>query len=78
MKPKTIVLLILALIVLIIIVQNSQVVMLRLLFWKVHMSQVIFTPLLLLIGFIAGFIAAKLTGTKKAPETAPAAPDKSQ
>jgi uncharacterized integral membrane protein len=61
MKPKTIVVLILIGLFLIILVQNAQVVTLRLLFWEIGMSQIILLPLAMFIGFILGFIVAKIT-----------------
>jgi uncharacterized integral membrane protein len=62
MKPKTIVVLVLIGLFLIVLIQNTQVVTLRLLFWKVGMSQIILMPLIMLIGFILGYIVAKVTG----------------
>jgi uncharacterized integral membrane protein len=63
MKPMTIVILILVALFVIILVQNTQVVTLRLLFWKLGMSQIILVPLTMLIGFIIGYIVAKTTGS---------------
>ncbi|MBN1254770.1 MAG: LapA family protein [Deltaproteobacteria bacterium] len=69
MKPKTIVILVLIGFFLIILIQNTQVVTLRLLIWKVGMSQIILVPLTMLIGFILGYIVAKVTsGTHKKKE----------
>lgn len=65
MKAKTIVILVLVLFLLIIILQNTHPVYFRLLFWKVHMSQILLTPLTLVAGFIVGFSVAKLTGKPK-------------
>ena len=62
MKPTTIVILVLVALFVIILVQNTQVVTLRLLFWKIGMSQIILVPLTMLIGFIIGFIVARATG----------------
>jgi uncharacterized integral membrane protein len=62
MKPKTIVILVLVALFLIILVQNTQVVTLRLLFWKIGMSQIILVPLTMLIGFVIGYLVAKITG----------------
>ena len=62
MKPMTIVILVLVALFVIILVQNTQVVTLRLLFWKLGMSQIILVPLTMLIGFIIGYIVAKATG----------------
>ncbi len=61
MKAKTIVVLVLIGLFLIILVQNAQVVTLRLLFWEIGMSQIILLPLTMLIGFILGFLVAKVT-----------------
>jgi uncharacterized integral membrane protein len=62
MKSMTIVILVLVALFVIILVQNTQVVTLRLLFWKLGMSQIILVPLTMLIGFIIGYIVAKATG----------------
>lgn len=42
-----------------ILLQNTQVVTLRLLFWHVSMSQIILVPIILVIGFIIGFLIGK-------------------
>lgn len=63
MKPKTIVILVVIAFFLIILIQNTQVVTLRLLFWKVGMSQIILVPLIMVIGFIIGYLVAKVTGS---------------
>ena len=68
MQAKTIVVLVLIGLFLIILVQNTQVVTLRLLFWKLGMSQIVLVPLTMLIGFIIGFIVAKATGGNHSPE----------
>jgi uncharacterized integral membrane protein len=62
MKPKTIVVLVLIGLFLIVLIQNAQVVTLRLLFWEIGMSQIIMLPLAAAIGFVLGFIVAKVTG----------------
>lgn len=66
MKFKTIIIIILLAIFLIILLQNTQVVTLRLLFWKIDMSRIILFPLTLIFGFIIGYITAKLGTHKKA------------
>ena len=58
MKPRNIVLLVLIILFLIILAQNTQVVTLRLLFWKIEMSQVILVPVTMIIGFILGYLVA--------------------
>jgi len=62
MRPKFIVLLVLIVLFLIILIQNTQVVTLRLFFWKVGMSQIILIPLTMAIGFVVGFVVSKVTG----------------
>ncbi len=62
MKPKIIVLLVLAALFIIILIQNTHVIALRLFFWKIGMSQIILIPLTMLIGFAIGYIVAKATG----------------
>ena len=62
MRPKFIVVLVLIALLLIILIQNTQVVTLRLFFWKVGMSQIILIPLTMAIGFVVGFIVSKVTG----------------
>jgi len=62
MRPKFIVVLVLIALFLIILIQNTQVVTLRLFFWKVGMSQIILIPLTMAIGFVVGFIVSKVTG----------------
>ncbi len=56
MNFKHILIIILGILVLTILLQNTQVVTLQLLFWKVQMSRIIFIPLVLVIGFVFGFI----------------------
>jgi uncharacterized integral membrane protein len=65
MKPKFIVVLVLIALLLIILIQNTQVVTLRLFFWKVGMSQIILIPLAMVIGFVVGFIVSKVTGNQR-------------
>jgi uncharacterized integral membrane protein len=61
MKPKVIALLVLVVIALIIVLQNFHVVSFRIFFWAVDMSLIILTLLTLIIGFLAGYLTAKLT-----------------
>ncbi len=60
MKPKYIILLIIAILSLIVLLQNTQVVMFRILFWKIEMSRVVMILLLLALGFISGFVVGRL------------------
>jgi uncharacterized integral membrane protein len=73
-KPKVWVPAIVVLLFLIVLFQNTDVVTLRVLFWDVSMSQVILIPLVLVIGFAAGFVVAKLFGRGRAALDAPEPP----
>lgn len=64
MKPKIIAILVVAILVLIVLFQNTNVVKVRLLFWGFEMSQVILILLLLIVGFVLGFMTAKLAGRR--------------
>jgi uncharacterized integral membrane protein len=64
MRPKFIVVIVLIALFLIILIQNIQLVTLRLFFWKVGMSQIILIPLTMAIGFVIGFIVAKVIGNR--------------
>lgn len=65
MKPKMVVLIVLAILAVIIAVQNVGMATLHLLFWSVGMSQIILTLLCLIIGFIAGYLVAKFPANKE-------------
>lgn len=57
--PKAIVIFILMALFVAILIQNTQVVTMRIFFWKIAVSEVILVPSLLLLGFIVGFLMAK-------------------
>ena len=59
MKPKNIALIVLGVLLLVVLLQNTQVVSVRFLFWKLSMSRIIFLPLIMLIGFIIGFFVGR-------------------
>jgi len=67
MKTKTIILFVTILLLIIILFQNAKVITFKLLFWKLSMSQIIMFFLVLIMGFVIGYIVAKLI-TKK-PES---------
>ncbi|MFW9824364.1 MAG: lipopolysaccharide assembly protein LapA domain-containing protein [Candidatus Thorarchaeota archaeon] len=54
MNPKKIGILVSLVVLLIFIFQNTQVVTLKLLFWKISMSMIIFLLLILFLGFVFG------------------------
>ena len=62
MSPKKIALIVLGALLLVVLLQNTQVVSVRFLFWKLSMSRIILLPLFMLIGFIIGFFAGKKSG----------------
>lgn len=59
MKPKIIIGLVIGIISLIVLLQNAEVVSLQFLFWKLSMSQIIFFPVLIFLGFVIGFFVGK-------------------
>ncbi|MCF7878251.1 MAG: LapA family protein [Candidatus Omnitrophica bacterium] len=65
MKPKNIFLFIMGVLFLIVFIQNTQVVSLRFLFWKLSMSRILLLPLVMLIGFIIGFFVGKSLSANK-------------
>lgn len=61
MQLKNIVILIIVASFLIVILQNTQIVTLRLFFWKISMSRIILLVLTLLIGFALGYAVAGIS-----------------
>ena len=59
MSIKNIIIFIFALLFFIILLQNTQVVSFRFLFWELSMSRIIFLPVIMFIGFVAGFFVGK-------------------
>jgi len=60
MTPKTIIILVLIVLAAIVLIQNTEIVTLQLLFWKISMSRIIFMAFLLIVGFGLGYLAAAL------------------
>ena len=67
MKAKLIIALVLLVLALIVLLQNTEVVTFRLLFWSAEISQVLLVLLMMFIGFVLGFVVAKLTGRRRKP-----------
>jgi uncharacterized integral membrane protein len=61
-NPKVIAGLVVGLLFVIFLFQNMDDVALRLYFWQVFMPKIILVPLAILVGFVAGFLVAKITG----------------
>lgn len=68
MNSKQIILLAIIIIMLIILIQNTAVVSLKLLFWEINMSKIILFFIILICGFAAGFLTAKIHSKKKQTE----------
>ena len=64
MKPKVIILLIVTILALVILLQNTDPTQFQLLFWEIEMSLVVLVLVNLLIGFVLGFVVAKLSGRR--------------
>lgn len=65
---KQIVLVVLMVLVIILMVQNAQPVIFRFLNWQYRVSQLLLVAIVLAIGFLAGYVAAKMSGKKKADD----------
>ena len=61
-NPKVIAGLVVGVLFVIFLFQNMDDVALRLYFWQVSMPKIILVPLAILVGFVAGFVLAKITG----------------
>ncbi len=68
MRPRLISALVVIILFVVFLMQNTQVVTLRIYFWKISMSQIILIPLVLIVGFALGYIAAKVTRKKETPK----------
>ena len=67
MKPKVVVFFALATLIAIVIFQNSEVIMLQFLFWKLYMSRILVLTFAVLAGFMLGVLVAKFpaSGSKR-------------
>ena len=66
-NPKVIAGMVIGVLFLIFLFQNMDEVALRVYFWQVSMPKIILVPLAILIGFVAGFVVAKITGRPRKP-----------
>lgn len=69
-NPKVVAGLVLGLLFVIFLFQNMDDVALRLYFWEVSMPKIILVPLAILVGFVAGFVMAKIWGKDRRPKPA--------
>lgn len=68
MKPKQIVILVIAILLLIILLQNTQVISFHILFWTISMSQIVLMALVIILSFALGYFSHYLTGRRKAAQ----------
>jgi uncharacterized integral membrane protein len=67
---RNVVLIVLATLLVVLMVENAQTVTFRFLKWTYQVSQVLLVVLVLVLGFLCGFITAKMTRGSK-PDTEP-------
>jgi uncharacterized integral membrane protein len=60
MKIKSILALLIFILVAIIFAQNTEVVEFKIYFWKLQMSRIVLYPGILILGFVIGYIVAKV------------------
>lgn len=68
MKPKQIIILILAILLMIILFQNTQVINFHILFWTISMSQIILLLLVIFLSFSLGYFTHYLVKRGKTTE----------
>ena len=69
-NPKVIAGLVVGVLFVIFLFQNMDDVALRVYFWQVSMPKIILVPLSILVGFVAGYAVAKITGRSRKPKPA--------
>ncbi len=63
MKPKTLFALFFGFVVLIVMLQNTQTVIIHILFWQIVLPQILLIFLILLAGLLIGYLLATLKGS---------------
>jgi uncharacterized SAM-binding protein YcdF (DUF218 family) len=74
MKTRTIVIWALVVLAAVLVIQNSQLSVLRMLFWHIYAPQFILVVILFFLGFSAGWLAGRRGRNERAPKAAPPAP----
>ena len=64
-NPKVIASVVVAALFIVLLIQNTQVVTFRLYFWTISISQIILIPLVLILGFVLGYLVCKLIGRRR-------------
>jgi len=62
MKAKTVIVLILIGLFLVILLQNTEIVTFQLLFWEITMSRSLLMLVIVIIGFVLGYIVGRMGG----------------
>jgi uncharacterized integral membrane protein len=65
MKPKIIAVIVLIVLLVILMIQNTQEVIFRIFLWRIAMSQIIFLPLAVLLGFFLGYALGRIEKRRK-------------
>jgi putative membrane protein len=64
-RPKVIAIVVISILAVIILLQNMAVVTFSIFFWQINVSQLLLVLLMLAIGYVLGFLTAKLTPRKE-------------
>lgn len=64
-RPKVIAIIVISILAAIILLQNMAVVTFSIFFWQINVSQLLLVLLMLVIGYVLGFLTAKLTPRKE-------------
>jgi uncharacterized integral membrane protein len=65
MKPKTVVIIIIAALMTIFVMQNTHPVALKILFWEPEFPLVVLIGFILVIGFVAGYVIKSMPAINK-------------
>lgn len=65
MTFKNIIIVVISILFLTILLQNTEVITLRLIFWNISMSRIIFLPMVLIIGFVLGYLTSEIRRKRK-------------
>jgi uncharacterized integral membrane protein len=64
-RPKVIAIIVIAILALIILLQNMATVTFSLFFWQVQVSQLLLVVIMLVIGYVLGYLTAKLSKSRE-------------
>jgi len=67
-QVKNFILIVLGVLIIVVMVQNAQPITFRFLNWSYQVSQLLLVVIVLLLGFLSGFIVAKTTGRSKSKD----------